>query len=239
MARQGRRRCESWSMDCDKPDAASLCRGDAAAQISFAKRRRQEVCKLAMVAACAASMPVVATVWLFSDPLFLHINLHLFEQYSPPDIGKSLLLAKFVFGSLLATIGHSSFLSDTSFSFHHNGNRVLNQGLDAKIFQSVGPHATRYTVRNDSFAPPLGCTVEVVNTLERHGARLQGDKMQEITHDILGKIQFAIEESGKNVRLPPELKFLESVSLAPGTYALVPYGALQCVLRTCKVVYLC
>lgn len=107
---------------------------------------------------------------------------------------------------------------------HDNGNSILNKGLNPEIFHRLGQYAPRYTVKDDSADVPLGCHVELVNTLERHGARYMTDNALASANATVTKIKNALSKS-ENVS--KELLFLKNATLLTGTNDLVPYGALQ------------
>jgi hypothetical protein len=107
-------------------------------------------------------------------------------------------------------------------------NSLLNKGLDQNIFPRLGQYAVRNTVSLDSPLPPLGCVVTVVDSLERHGARLFTDSALASANASFVKIQASL--SGVDAsKLPAELQFLKNATLLGGTNSLVPYGALQYV----------
>jgi len=105
-------------------------------------------------------------------------------------------------------------------------NFLLNKGLDQDIFPRLGQYAVRHSVSSDSPLPPLGCHVTVVNSLERHGARLFTDSALSSVNTSFSKLQatLSIVDASK---LPSELRFLKNATLQGGTNSLVPYGALQ------------
>lgn len=110
---------------------------------------------------------------------------------------------------------------------HHvrdNGNSILNKDLNPDIFHYLGQYSPRYTVKDDSTSVPHGCHVEVVNTIERHGARYMTNNALTSANATLVKIQNALIKS-QNVS--SDLSFLKNASLLTGTNDLVPYGALQ------------
>lgn len=109
-----------------------------------------------------------------------------------------------------------------------DGNSILNSGLNSHIFQNLGQYSPRFTVANDSVAPPAGCVVEVVDNLERHGSRQQTARATRAARRTLDKIQEAMDNS-HGCKLPPELAFLPHATLMDGTGSLVPFGALQYV----------
>lgn len=111
-------------------------------------------------------------------------------------------------------------------AIYDDGNQILNRDLDPAIFHRLGQYAPRYSVRSSPTHPPKGCKIQVVNSLERHGARLMTSGAFSRTDATLKKIQSALARSA-SPDLPPELAFLKEVALLSETTSLVPYGALQ------------
>jgi hypothetical protein len=109
---------------------------------------------------------------------------------------------------------------------YHDYNTILNQDLNLTIFSSLGAYGVRYTVASDSPFPPAGCRVEVVNSLERHGARLMTPSALESANTTLTKIKNSLANVSEG-SLPSELRFLKRATLLSDTNSLLPYGALQ------------
>jgi Histidine phosphatase superfamily (branch 2) len=111
---------------------------------------------------------------------------------------------------------------------HHqvrdNGNSILNKDLNPEIFHYLGQYSPRYTVKDDSTNVPHGCHVEVVNSIERHGARYMTSSALTSANATLTKIQSALS---KSQNISSDFAFLKNASLLTGTNDLVPYGALQ------------
>lgn len=106
-----------------------------------------------------------------------------------------------------------------------DGNRILYRGLDPAIFQRLGQYSPRYTVQSNHTIPvPSDCHIEVVNSLERHGARLMTASAQKKAQATLYKIQSALQ---KSQHVEEGMQFLINATLIDGTDSLVPYGALQ------------
>ena len=105
-------------------------------------------------------------------------------------------------------------------------NALLNKGLDPQIFPRLGQYAVRYTVARDLPLPPPGCRVTVVDSLERHGARLFTDSALASANASFTKVKTAIAQVDE-AKLAPELRFLKNATLLGGANSLVPYGALQ------------
>ncbi|UZJ55042.1 hypothetical protein CBS101457_004362 [Exobasidium rhododendri] len=105
-------------------------------------------------------------------------------------------------------------------------NTLLNKGLDQNIFPRLGQYAVRYSVASDSALPPFGCSVTVVNSLERHGARLFTSNALANANATFVKIQSSLSDVNAST-LPTELQFFKNTDLQGGTDSLLPYGALQ------------
>jgi hypothetical protein len=105
-------------------------------------------------------------------------------------------------------------------------NSLLNEGLDQDIFPHLGQYAVRYSVAPDSPVPPLGCSVTVVNSLERHGARLFTGNALASANATFVKIKNSLLDVNAS-SLSTELQFIKNTSIQGGTNSLLPYGALQ------------
>lgn len=152
------------------------------------------------------------------SPLFLIFN-------RLDSIPMKTLSASFILSAIL-TVSASISSSSAAAVDYHDYNTLLNKGLDQNIFPYLGAYGVRHNVSKDSPFPPAGCQIEVVDSLERHGARLMTSNTLTSANATLVKIQKAIANISTN-SLPSELRFLKTASLLSGTSSLVPYGALQ------------
>lgn len=109
-------------------------------------------------------------------------------------------------------------------TFNDDGNSILNKGLDPSVFHNLGQYSPRYTVKDDSSVPPLGCAVEAIDSLERHGARYMTASALVSANATMAKIQKALNGS---TTVAADLAFLSKYTLLTGTADLVPFGALQ------------
>jgi hypothetical protein len=105
-----------------------------------------------------------------------------------------------------------------------DGDRALHAGLPPHIFQQMGQYSPRYLVGHDSQMAPPGCKVDVVSTLERHGARHFTDGALKRAKATVTKLQASLKTAQ---RVPPEMAFILDAQLQKETSSLVPYGALQ------------
>jgi hypothetical protein len=105
-------------------------------------------------------------------------------------------------------------------------DKILNKNLDQNIFAHLGAYGVRHAIASDSPFSPTSCRLEVVNTLERHGARLMTSQALKSANATVTKIQAAMTNVSVH-SLSSELRFLKTVSLLVDTSSLVPYGALQ------------
>lgn len=138
-------------------------------------------------------------------------------------IPMKIMPASILFSAVLTL---TKLISSSATVDYHDYNTLLNKGLDQNIFPYLGVYGVRYTVANDSPFPPPGCQIEVVDSLERHGARLMTSNALISANATLVKIKDAIADISTS-SLPSELRFFKTASLLLGTSSLVPYGALQ------------
>jgi hypothetical protein len=159
--------------------------------------------------------------------LFILFNLLLFsalaQHFYTMRWDASVLLRVSLLGAALG-LGGTAAVPFPDF-IYDNGNSILNDNLDPAIFTRLGQYAPRYTVGHDSAAPPLGCSVDFVDSLERHGARYMTASALSSASKTVAKIQAALQNATTD--LPGDLIFLRNVTLLTGTADLVPYGALQ------------
>ncbi|PWN19637.1 phosphoglycerate mutase-like protein [Microstroma glucosiphilum] len=107
-----------------------------------------------------------------------------------------------------------------------DGNDVLNSALPEDVFHNLGQYSARYTVEGLPDELPEGCTVTLVNSLERHGVRYMTAGALKSAEATIEKVQTALANTSAP-RLPEELRFLKGVNISNHTADLAPMGALQ------------
>lgn len=107
-----------------------------------------------------------------------------------------------------------------------DGNSFLNAGLPEDIFHKLGQYSPRYTVEGLPDELPKGCTVTLVNSLERHGVRYMTPNALRSAQATVEKVQTALANTSAS-RLPQEMRFLKSVDISAESADLAPMGALQ------------
>ncbi|KAL9940724.1 hypothetical protein V8E36_000212 [Tilletia maclaganii] len=111
-----------------------------------------------------------------------------------------------------------------------DGDAKLNAGLPASIFHFQGQYSPRWLVPStvDPVTDaPLGCKVDQVNSIERHGARFPTASAATRIQKTLANIQKALANVNASDIADPKLRFLKTAQYQLGTDDLVPYGALQ------------
>ncbi len=122
----------------------------------------------------------------------------------------------------LASFGASAISLD--------GDQELNQGLDPTRFHYMGQYSPRYFVDatvQPRVQAPLGCQIETVDSLERHGARHMTSGANKKTIASLNKIKKALANVSDDQLADKSLAFLRNLTISTETASLVPYGALQ------------
>ncbi|KAK0563285.1 hypothetical protein OC861_004878 [Tilletia horrida] len=111
-----------------------------------------------------------------------------------------------------------------------DGDRKLNKNLPPSIFHFQGQYSPRWQVPSSVHPapePPLGCVVNQVSSLERHGARFPTASSLKKIQATLANVQKALANVNASDIADPKLRFLKTVQLQLGSDDLVPYGALQ------------
>lgn len=116
----------------------------------------------------------------------------------------------------------------------NDGNGYLDASLRANKFQEQGQYSPRFTVPSTTQpqdALPPGCSITLVNSLERHGARYMTSGSLKSSKATIAKVKASLQAPGVDVKkLPAELQFLVNPPILNSTADLVPYGALQAYL---------
>lgn len=118
--------------------------------------------------------------------------------------------------------------SSSSSNSSPDDDSYLNSALPPTIFHNLGTYSPRYAVPSSlSEAIPAGCSVTLVNSLERHGARYMTSGAHSTAASTLSKVAAALADVSA-AALPADLRFLkENATLLDETADLNPYGAVQ------------
>ncbi|KDN52423.1 phosphoglycerate mutase-like protein [Tilletiaria anomala UBC 951] len=134
-----------------------------------------------------------------------------------------LLAAPLLLTAFLATVASSAALDI-------DGDDELNWGLPAHVFYHLGQYGPRFAVDSQiepAVAPPLGCHVVFVNSLERHGVRHFTSGAYKRTVASISKLHTALQGFKDSELADPALGFFRNLTVSSTTDSLVPYGALQ------------